>query len=574
MALVQAVTIGLVALILAPGSFFYFDITPKLIVLLLGAAVSAMLWRGERAGRVFTWAALCTAVSLAISAAASPNVGLSIFGSTWRRFGVLEYLAILLLAWIIAASDNAVRRAVLLAVALASGLSAAYGIAQYFGWDPLLPRSAYHIGEGIWTIVRPPGTMGYVSYFATWLLMGGFLSLALANSEPPAIWRRTAYGCAALSFAAIPLTGTRAALLGLAVGLIAAAWQRRFRIPRTAMLAAAALLLAGTAFYFSPAGWQVRSRTRWFVEDPWGGARPLLWRDSLRMAAARPLAGFGPEVFTAQFPRFESRDLARAYPDFAHESPHNIFLDALVSQGIPGMVCLVAFCAIGIGAAWRDKQPWIIAALAGGIAAQQFTAFTIPTALLFYVTAALASPRRIVQPAVWQRIPLFAGAGLMLFCAFRYGAADRALESARASIGAHDVRGAAGHYAAYQRQRLPGAAADLWYSRALLGVPAVLPAGQAALAATHTAEDPFNAWYNLAEIYAIGNDTANTERCLRNAAASNPNWFKPHWMLAQVLRLEGRLADASAEATHAADLDAGKHPEVQRTASEIAALQR
>ena len=110
------------------------------------------------------------------------------------------------------------------------------------------------------------------------------------------------------------------------------------------------MVLAGAAaFYFSPPGWKLRSRTRWFVEDPWGGARPLLWRDCLRMALARPVTGFGPEVFTAAFPKFESRQLARTYPDFTHESPHNIFLDALVSQGVPGAACLVAFCIVARG---------------------------------------------------------------------------------------------------------------------------------------------------------------------------------------------------------------------------------
>ena len=68
-------------------------------------------------------------------------------------------------------------------------LTALYGIAQYFGWDPILPAAAYHIGEGIWTIVRPPGTLGYVSYFATWLLFVVFLSLALAALEESRSWR-------------------------------------------------------------------------------------------------------------------------------------------------------------------------------------------------------------------------------------------------------------------------------------------------------------------------------------------------------------------------------------------------
>src|SRR5471032_2296174 len=93
--------------------------------------------------------------------------------------------------------------------------SGAYGIAQYLGWDPLLPAAAYHTGEGFWTIVRPPGTLGYASYFATWLLFVIFLSLALANLETSAAWRRVAWAACAVATAAMLLTGTRAAVLGL-----------------------------------------------------------------------------------------------------------------------------------------------------------------------------------------------------------------------------------------------------------------------------------------------------------------------------------------------------------------------
>ena len=38
MAMFQAAAIALIALILTPGFFFYFDVTPKLVVLLAGAA--------------------------------------------------------------------------------------------------------------------------------------------------------------------------------------------------------------------------------------------------------------------------------------------------------------------------------------------------------------------------------------------------------------------------------------------------------------------------------------------------------------------------------------------------------
>ena len=87
--------------------------------------------------------------------------------------------------------------------------------------------------------------------------------------------------------------------------------------------------------------------------------------------------------------------------------------------------------------------------------------------------------------------------------------------------------------------------------------------------ATRTAEDPFNAWYSLSAIHASRNDAAGAERCLRAAIAAHPTWFKPHWMLAQVLRFESRGEEALREAALAADLDGGKHPEVARTLQEL-----
>ena len=50
------------------------------------------------------------------------------------------------------------------------------------------------------------------------------------------------------------------------------------------------------------------------------------------------IAGYGPETFAVEFPRHQSIELARAYPDFYHESAHNIFLDAFVSKGLVGLL--------------------------------------------------------------------------------------------------------------------------------------------------------------------------------------------------------------------------------------------
>jgi len=52
---------------------------------------------------------------------------------------------------------------------------------------------------------------------------------------------------------------------------------------------------------------------------------------------------------------------------------------------------------------------------------------------------------------------------------------------------------------------------------------------------------------------------------LRNAIAWAPNWFKPHWTLAQVLELTSRHSEAITEAATAVQLNAGHNLEVTQT---------
>ena len=102
MALFQAVVIGLLALIITPGYLFYFDVTPKVVVLLAGTAVAllgcgAVDYRGRgHVYRLFSLLLVLNLVSLAISTALSANPALSAFGTNWRRFGSVVQAAILL----------------------------------------------------------------------------------------------------------------------------------------------------------------------------------------------------------------------------------------------------------------------------------------------------------------------------------------------------------------------------------------------------------------------------------------------------------------------------------------------
>jgi len=604
MLLVMPLVAALVPLLIVPGVLAYFDITPKIAILLCGTALmllhsSANAYNIRTLLRCFAgrWlAGLLGAewLAFAIASALSSNRELSFGGGLWRRFGLVTETALLLFAMLAAGwlARDAGRVRILLRAAVASGGAAAcYGIAQYFGWDPLLPAQAYQVGEGILTIVRPPGTLGHADYFAAWLVVVVFLGLALARLETARFWRIAAQAASGLAAIAIVLSGTRAALLGTALGGVVMLLARRqrigIRIGAIGLACAACLLL----FFFAPAGAKLRARLHWSKEDAQGGARLLLWRDSLRMSTERPLTGFGPEVFGTEFPRFESVELAAAYPDFYHESPHNMFLDSLTSQGAVGLLTLVALCALAAVGAIRARRlanplgPPLAGALAGLLVAQQFMVFVVATSFYFHLLVVLlvvtawspwepaAVPERSAR---WVLIPSILVAMLLLSTSVQLLVADRAFAIVQQRIAAGDIAGASAAYRAVSRWQPPGARSDLNYSRAMQQAAARSPvfamrllgreqALEAAIRAVGSAEDRQNAWYNLAALLAQQNDAAGTEHALRNAIAWAPNWFKPHWALARLLAISGHGAEALAEARIAMEQDGGRDQEVAAT---------
>ena len=602
---------ALVPLLITPGLLSYFDVTPKVGFLLSGAALmllytktnsyNARVLFGKAGYRCFLALLGAEWLAAAVATAFSSNRAISSGGGNWRRMGLIPETGLLVFvllaaAWL-AVDRNNVRRLLRASVA-AGGLGALYGIAQYFGWDPFLPPQAYQVGEGILTIVRPPGTLGHADYFAAWLVMVAFFGLALERLEPTRWAKIAAAVVPALAALAIVLSGTRAAMLGLAAGAIVFLMASRARMRNRAALVGivCAALLAG--LFFSPPGAKLRARLHWSLEDARGGARLFLWRDSLAMAAHRPLAGFGPETFAAEFPRFESIQLARAFPDFYHESPHNMFLDVLTSQGAPGLLALLGLCGLGVWAAlrcYRSQQPLaapLAAALVGALVAHQFVVFILATDLYFHLLLALlvisATTEQAIEPnterrRAWLSLPL-SWATILLLATFtvRLLIADRALAVAGEGVAAGRATDAAAAYRTVLRSKPPGAGSDLGYSRAMqqLAVSAPAPATrllarqqalEAGVRAVSTAEDPQNAWYNLAGLVAGENDAAGTENCLRNAIALAPNWFKPHWTLAQLLEKTNRRSEAIAEARAAVERDGGHDPEVSETLSRLLA---
>jgi O-antigen ligase len=603
MPLLLPMVAALSAILIFPGWSFFFDVVPKVAIILVGAAFVFLLprewpadtWKGPAAKplRYFAAIAGAQAIVILLSTVFSTHRQLSWIGSTWRRSGAIAEIAVLVLAVAFAgqlAADRHRLRKFLRITVLASIPISIYGILQYFGIDPLLAAAGYHFGEGRFMIVRPPSTLGHASYFATYLLFAAFGGAALVMEETASgienaaspktnavgVWF-AAIAASVLAIFGIVLSGTRAALLGFLIGAAFVVVRNRldsgraFRLPvrpSVRFLAPMGVLALLAGFYFSNAGERLRARAFWASEDRLGGSRLLLWRDSLHMSADHLLTGYGPETFAVEFPMHQSLDLARAFPDFYHESPHNIFLDALVSKGIFGLAGLGAMVLLCLAYVRGPMGGAFVAMLVS----QQFTTFTLPTELYFYLCAAVlvsgVTPvRAAVVPASrrWQAI--FAIPFIAMAVYLTVG--DTLLATARRALDRGDFDRAAEFE---DRARRWNASSDIYFSRryaapaARKDPSARFRAWQYALAAARQApedaEDRQNALLNLAALQATSDDAGLVERTLRDAVAAAPVYFKSHWLLAQVLELEGRIPEARAEAEAAFDRDGGKHPEV------------
>jgi hypothetical protein len=589
-----AVVLVVVPLALAPG-LQSFDITPKLLALLAGACAAWLALAAE--GR---WSAFRRQPAFFLSLAGLAAVGLlahflardrviSLAGSEWRRMGLPAWLGCLALAAAIPSvigEDGSRRRRLVSVVVLTTVGSAAYGVAQYLGHDPWIDRALYHVGEGEWQIVRPPSTLGYVSYFAAFVLPAMFAAAGLALSA--AVMRaRLVWGASAAALAlALLISGSRGAWLGATAGLIVllAGLDRR----RALLLGLLAVSTLGTLFVLSPPGQPLRSRLRWFVEDPGGGARRLIWRDSLRMVRAYPLAGVGHDAFGRTFPAFESLQLAQEKPDEYVESPHNIFLDYLTTGGLPALLLFVLLIGTAVrnyavasrvpGSTDSRIDAALLAGLTAGLVAAQFIVETIPTRLHLLAFAALSVSAPLVEPRRRSRwaVAVLAVAALVPVLVFgtRLVRADRFMFQALQAAGRGDVNGAlqaardahhafpwTGTYAFAYSRLLGKAAASANLPPEQRGLLMAMGEEAAGSAVPHSTR-PALLQVHMATLQVLQGKVQEAGVTLEAAIVAAPAWYRPRWLLAVLLSSRGKHLEAAAQAKAAMERGARKYPEI------------
>lgn len=248
--------------------------------------------------------------------------------------------ALVLLAAFHARDPRHGRRA--LAVLLVSaGLAAAFGLGLF------ATHGASHAA-------RARGAVGHYMTFAGQLLLlaGTAAGVAALCREPR--WRAGAGAVAALGAAALAVTFTRSAWIGLAVALAVLLGAVRPRwLPALAVVIALALVLA-------PAPYRARALSAFDPRHPVNLERTYMWQGGLRMFRDHPLTGVGLQDMKPVYDRYR--------PPQAHERAghlHSVPIQIAASMGVVG---LVAFAWLVFGlfrAATRDLAP---ALRSGGLA--------------------------------------------------------------------------------------------------------------------------------------------------------------------------------------------------------------
>jgi len=216
--------------------------------------------------------------------------------------------------------------------------------------------------------------------------------------------RNAAIVSAAIMTGTIFLSGSRGGMLAFVaeMALLGAVFLRAWRTPRaTAGLGAFLAIVIGLLVWIG--GGELTKRLQSIHAETKtelaGGTRTSLYKDSLRMAAAKPVLGWGFGNFPVAYPQFRS-----FYTDFFVNAAHNDYLQLLTETGAAGFLVMLWFIWVVYRNALRKLANWTedingsvaLAALMGvtGILVHSFLDFNLQVpanAAWFYVLATLAA---------------------------------------------------------------------------------------------------------------------------------------------------------------------------------------
>jgi O-antigen ligase len=226
--------------------------------------------------------------------------------------------------------------------------TAVYGIVQYgiLHYD--------NLGQ------RPQGSMGhYMTYSGLLMLAATAAAARLLFEARDRVW--PALVMPAL-LVALALTFTRSAWVGASVGIASLLLLKDFRL----IGALPVLLAVGVAV--APPQVTQRFYSMFNLNDPTSRDRVAMMREGVRMIAADPLTGMGPNMVERQYIRFRDPEaVERVNPHL-----HNVPLQIAAERGLPALgawLWFVGSAAAGLWALLRAGRHRFLAACGLGAVA-------------------------------------------------------------------------------------------------------------------------------------------------------------------------------------------------------------
>jgi len=314
----------------------------------------------------------------------------------------LLYLAYGVLAFLVSQSLQRSSQAKVLAIAIS-----AYGVAVALF---ALLQSLSATTKLYW--LRTPRSGGWIygpyvnhNHYAGLMEMLVPIPLVMCQTRFAQGWlRHTAIVAAAVMTGTIFLSGSRGGMLAFVVemAVLGAVLLRSWRSPRaTAGLGAFLAIVIGLLVWIG--GGELSKRLRTIHAETKtelsGGTRVSLNKDSLRMAAAKPVLGWGLGNFPVAYPQYRSFST-----DFFVNAAHDDYLQMLVETGGVGFLIVLWFLWLLFANALRKISNWTedingsiaLAAMLGctGLLVHSFLDFNLQVpanASWFYVLSVLAA---------------------------------------------------------------------------------------------------------------------------------------------------------------------------------------
>jgi putative inorganic carbon (HCO3(-)) transporter len=218
-----------------------------------------------------------------------------------------------------------------------AALSAVLAIAQFaHRW-----ADAIQLGAPVYDYILDGRVMGFASH---WMTYGGeqtIVLLLLASMllfSSPGVSKIYAWAAAGVIWITIVLGLTRSIFLAaVPAGALVLAWSYKRWLVWAMPPAALVMFLAAPL----PIQDRVESVFRPHGDVDSNSRRIIMARTGLRMIAAHPLLGIGPEQIQPQFVAYLPADVPRPLPKGWYGHLHNVYLQYAAERGLPALGCLL-----------------------------------------------------------------------------------------------------------------------------------------------------------------------------------------------------------------------------------------